>query len=477
MRTYQLLYYNLQHQIFETLVAIDFNTQKITPVLAESWNRINDKTIRFYLRKGVRFHNSEPFTSKAVKFSLDLMKDPQNKFAGRYLLNSIQRIEIIDDYTVDIIMDCRDVLLLRKLASIAFILPPEYYKKVGSKYFTRHPMGTGPFRFFYIDGRSNHLEKIHFVANEDYWQTDTPSFKELVFHFIPYEKQWEALKNNSIDMIITQYCDPETDFTNNKNIKIFKGQTLRNSACILNIDKRGPLSDLRVRKALQHCINRRNIINKAVKGYGTPLYSTAPKGALGHSADTPVYTENIAHAKSLMQRAGYPDGFTLKILACDTVNTVGIVNTLEEQFKQIGVNLDVSFLNREEIMDEIISPKLKGSFKPSKFDMWVLSGWPNIFGTGANFYFLFLNSHGMFNFGIHVGKDSPIDNLYNKAMQSRDKKCFSSNLQDLDHYLISESLVIPLYQVEVIYGMKKDFKYDPGLNDLPHRFYNCTIVE
>ena len=76
LKTYQMQFFNLQHQIFETLVKIDLNTNTVLPLLAEKWERIDSLTVRFYLRHGVRFHNDERFDAAAVKFTFDLMRNP-----------------------------------------------------------------------------------------------------------------------------------------------------------------------------------------------------------------------------------------------------------------------------------------------------------------------------------------------------------------------------------------------------------------
>jgi peptide/nickel transport system substrate-binding protein len=475
LRTYELLYFNLQHQIFETLVATDFNTQTIVPVLAESWQQTSDTTIRFHLRHGVRFHNGEPFTAAAVKFSLELMQDPRNNFAGRFLLESIANAVVVDDYTVDIVLRSIDVLIMRKLAAIGFIFPPTYYRRVGDAYFTRYPMGTGPLRFFYNEIGAQGLTAIHLVANEDYWQHEKPAFKELVYSFMPAEQQWVALQRGDIDLVITQHIDREEQLRGKGSLNIFSRTSLRHSACILNIDKQGPLADLRVRRALQHIVDRPGIIQKALHGHGKPLFVSVPEGTMAAVPNRAVYDADPAMARKLLAEAGHADGLTLRVLAADFRPARDVVGVLQEQCRQVGVTLDVDFLTREKIASEIIAPKLKGSAAPSAYDVWVLTGWPDIFGTGTYFYAMCLRSHGMFNFGIHLNQASPIDELYAQAVSSKNREEFQTHLLALDRHVMDQALIIPLYQVDVIYGMRGTIAYDPGLNDLPHRFWQCVI--
>jgi peptide/nickel transport system substrate-binding protein len=475
LRTLQMLYYTLQHQMFETLVAIDFNTQRIIPVLAERWDRKDALTTRFFLRRGVRFHNGELFTAEAVKFTLELMRDPRNKFGGRFLFESIAAVQVIDDYTVDIILLSPDALLLRKLAAFGFIFPPKYYSRVGDKYFTRYPMGTGPFRFFYNAKNEAGIKEIHFVANEDYWGKAPASLHELVYEFIPREGKSQALKNGAIDLLITQDTSLAKDLRGEPDIKITAQQSLRSAVCLLNTDKAGPLADIRVRRALQHAINRNDIIATALNGYGKPLFTAAPAGSIAFTGGKPMYDENPSAAKELLKQAGHPQGISLKVMAANNNPTIAVVDVLRRQLAANGVILDVHLLTREEIKKEIVEPKLKGEVKPSGYDMWVVNGWPDIFGAAAHFYFVFLHSRGIFNLGINLSGDSPVNARYAEALAATDGNTLADRLRQLDLAVMEQALVIPLCQIELVYAMHKKVHFNPGLNDLPLRFTECSI--
>lgn len=475
LKTYELLYFNLQHQIFETLVAIDFNTDRVMPALAKKWEAIGDKKIRFHLKKTVRFHNGEPFTSEAVKFSIELMKDPRNKFAGRFLLNNITAVEIIDDHTVDIVLRTPDVMTLRILGSIGYIFPPQYYKRVGSDYFTNYPIGTGPFRFYYTTNGKDGFKEIHLVANEDYHDIAAPSLKKLVYVFVPGDRQWEALEQGIVDMVITQHTASVPLTSDHPRIVTRSHKSLRTAAGIFNIDKEGPLQKLEVRQALQFAVNREELREKALKGYGIPMTTTLPKGSLCYDEKEDRYKRDIEKARTLLKNAGYGDGFSLKTMAIDTKHMRDIIAVFEQQFSQINVSLETTFLDRAGILNEITLPKLKGSMAPSSFDMWLLTGWPDILGTGTYFYIMFFHSSGMYNMGIHLGDDSPFDLLYAETVTSDNHTAFCERVRAMDAFLLEQSLLIPLYQTEIIYGMKKGVRYSPGLNDMPHRFKNCFV--
>ena len=474
LRTFQMLYVTLQHQIFETLVAIDFNTQRIVPVLAERWEQKDPYAIRFFLRRGVRFHNGEPFNAEAVRFTLDLMRDPRNKFGGRFLFDSISAVQIVDDYTVDVLLSSPDALLLRKLAAIGFIFPPKYYAKVGDVYFTRHPMGTGPFRFFYNATGKNGLREIHLVANEDYWGTP-PQVHELVYDFIPPDAQAQALRDGIVDLVITQDAALKKAFDSNPNFTVVVHPSLRSSVCLLNIDKQGPLQDIRVRRALQHCLDRENVIASATHGTGKPLFTIAPEGSLAFERGRPMYRNDLTRARELLAQAGFHRGLSLRAMAADNPPTIALAHALKKQFADAGIILNVEFLNRESIKREVVEPKLMGNPRPSSYDLWIINGWPDLFGTSAHFYFLFLHSRGIFNFGINLNKTSIFDTYYAKALAAPSEPTLAERLRALDRLIMREAVALPIYQIELTYGMSRHVRFNPGLNDLPLRFKECSF--
>jgi len=474
LRTFQMLYVTLQHQIFETLVAIDFNTQRIIPVLAERWEQKDPRTIRFYLRRGVRFHNAEQFNAAAVRFTLDLMRDPRNKFGGRFLLDAIAAVTVIDDYTVEIVLSSPDALLLRKLAAVGFIFPPKYYSTVGDAYFTRHPMGTGPFRFFYNKKRPDGIKEIHLTANEDYWGK-RPAADELVYDFIPQTGQLQAVQTGMVDMLITQDLSQKDELSKSPRLSVYTQPSLRSAVCLLNIDKPGPLQDIRVRKALQHAVRRRDLIARSLQGSGKPLFTVAPEGSIAYASSTPLYDENGAKARDLLSSAGYGDGVFLSVMAADNRPTAAVAEALKDQLAEAGIMLAISYLNREAIKKEVVEPKLRGDTRPSTFDVWIINGWPDLFGATAHFYFLFLHSQGIFNFGISLKKKSVFDTYYADALRASDANVLAKRLKRLDRLILQEAVALPLYQVELLYAMDRHINFRPGLNDLPLRFKECVF--
>lgn len=476
MKTYQMQYFNLQHQVFETLVMLDFNTNTVLPLLAEKWERIDPLTVRFYLRHGVRFHNDERFNAATVSFTLDLMRNPRSRFAGRFLLDTIETVTVVDDYTVDIKTRTFDGMLLRKLAAIGFMIPPGYYNRVGESYFSRYPMGTGPLRFFYVDEAPSGYKKIHFIKNEVYWRSLDMNFDELIYHCIVPDKQWNALRDGILDLVVGLPLPPGC-IKNSKNTTLFSELSLRNAALLLNVDNQGPLASLQVRQALQHAVRRQEIIKSGLDGYGIPLFSITPRGSLGYCPQPPRYDESVKKARALLTEAGYGNGVVLRMLAGVHEPSHTVAELLQKQFARAGITLEVTSFSREELMRKVVEPRLKGEPVAQDFDMVLISGWPSLFGTGTHFYSVFLHSGGLFNIGTYRRKDSPIDKLYSAALAADDTNRLCADLKNLDTYLLDQALVVPLYQIKMVYGMRPNIRFNPGMNDMPLRFDQCRIIE
>ncbi len=167
-------------QLYDPLVFQD-DDGTIVPALAESWEVSKDGTeYIFHLRKGVTFHNGEPFTADDViatwKYGMD--KDKGSAWPDRYSI--AKSVEKIDDYTVRVTTDGPKPLLLVTMHDFWSIIPNEYVEKVGIDEFQKKPIGTGPFMFVeWVKG-----DHITYQANPNYWREGQPRVEKVIFRFI-----------------------------------------------------------------------------------------------------------------------------------------------------------------------------------------------------------------------------------------------------------------------------------------------------
>ena len=135
-------------QIFDTLLRRNLKTLQLEGNLAESWRLLNDTTWQFKLRRNVKFHNGEPFDADAVKFSIERMLDPKQAAPGRTSIATIDRVEVVDPLTVNVITKAPFPLLPVRMSpghcGTVGIVPPKYVAQVGDAGFAVKPVGTGP---------------------------------------------------------------------------------------------------------------------------------------------------------------------------------------------------------------------------------------------------------------------------------------------------------------------------------------------
>src|SRR5262249_44978032 len=167
---------NLFYNVYDALVTWDpTDLGKLIPQLAVSWKKVNPTTWQFRLRKNVKFHNGEPFNAESVKFTVERLvtKGVHQVYGG---FATIDRAEIVDPYTVNVITTKPDPLLVKRFAGYGGqMLPAKYVTQVGWQTFATKPVGTGPFKFVEWV-KDDHLT---LAAFDDYWK-GAPKIKKVI---------------------------------------------------------------------------------------------------------------------------------------------------------------------------------------------------------------------------------------------------------------------------------------------------------
>lgn len=320
---------HLLFNLYDGLVALSGDMMEITPALATAWEKVDDLTWNFTLREGVQFHNGEPFTAEAVKYSIERLLDPDAvRFNTDY--RQIGEVEVIDDYTVVIRTLTPDPNFLAKLFSL-HIVPPVYTASISEEEFSANPVGTGPYKFVeWILGQRLVLE-----ANDDYWG-GRPSVDRLVYRPIPEASTRLAeLQAGTVDIIVQLNYDaiPLVEADPNLRAEANTGRrtVFMHMDLFVGIE---PLQDVRVRQAMSYAIDRQLIIDAVLNGYGTPLATIFRPDMAGYTPDFEPYPYDPERARELLAEAGYADGFDVRFMTSD-----GILNKGVEVAEAIGAML------------------------------------------------------------------------------------------------------------------------------------------
>ena len=340
----------------------------VLPKLASSWDVSGDGlTYIFHLKSGARFHDGAVFDAAAAKFSLDRLLAPNSINPQRSRLRAVRSVDVIDASTLRLQLSRRSGGLLQALAfGSAIMVSPQSAENNGLQ-----PIGTGPFRFL----RWRRGDSITLERNPDY-QGSAALLGQVTFKFITDPTAaFAALMAGDIDAF-SNYPAPESfaQFAADRRFQVFTGTTEMETVLGLN-QRRPPLSNVLVRRAISSALDRNAIIDGAMFGYGTPIGSHFPPGNPAYIDLTGMYPHDIARARQLLTQAGYPTGFslTLKLPPPSYARRSGEI--VAAQLAQVGIRVRIENLEWAQWLDQVYTRhdfdmSIVGHAEPLDYDIY-----------------------------------------------------------------------------------------------------------
>ena len=284
------------YNVFETLVKIN-SDGSITPLLAERWEISPDlKSYTFYLRKDAKFQNGVPFNGNIVKFSFERGAAENSVNPNKRLYQKFDRVAVIDDYTVVILnKEINPELLFMLGQGTSIMVEPSSVETNGTK-----PVGTGPFKVdVWNKGSSIVLSKW-----DGYRNAAAIKMKKVTFRFISDPAaQIAAMLAGDVDAFPRFTPRGVPQFKSDPRFQVIVGGSRAKTILALN-NKKKPLDDVRVRRAIMMAIDRKAVIDGAGDGFGAPIGSHYVPGALGYIDTTGINPFNIEKSKALLAEAG-----------------------------------------------------------------------------------------------------------------------------------------------------------------------------
>ncbi|MBI3890307.1 MAG: ABC transporter substrate-binding protein [Candidatus Wallbacteria bacterium] len=438
------------HQMLEGLVQFQPDG-KLEPALAVSWERLDPLRMRFQLRAGVRFHNGEPMDAESVRFSFATYLDPATRFPGYAVIRNIARVDVEGPGTVVVVTHSPDSLLLSRLAGVVRILPRAYYEKVGPQDFAGTPVGTGPFRFSRrVPGKFIALE-----ANRDYWRKGYPLLTGLEFHFLPFDRQLGALLKGEVDLITELPGTRTIDVARNPRTRVLKNSAFWTIYGSMNTTRK-PLSDLRVRQALNYALDRGELIRLEAMGNGRPVASLSMQGEAGHNPELAVYPYDPARARRLLKEAGYPKGFELQLLSV----AARAAQVVAGQFAEIGVRVRVIQTDAAQMIGDV------ARLKPDIF----LTSCPDPLYDASFIEWAACSSESPFS----VVRDPVFDKKLGEVATTLDPTSRDKLARELDAYIHDQALCLFTFQRVRTLGLDRRVQFVPSLSDM-HRFMTTSF--
>lgn len=426
--------------IYDGLVLRDENLE-LKPGLAEKWEVAEDgKKIRFHLRQNVKFHNGEAFNADAVVFTFErLLGEEGSKGPQRSNYTTIEKVEKIDEHTVDFHLNTVDPVLLTKLAGYgAMIVPPGYIREKGDEHFNLNPVGTGPFKFKgYTQG-----ERFELEANPEYF-AGAPRLDGLVYRFIKEDATRLAeLQAGRVDVVhdIAISALPTVEQSSFAKIVAVDGPSIQSVQ--FNV-KNGITNDVRVRRALNMAVDKQAIIDALLAGYGKPIASLQGALSFGYDEALAGYAYDPEGAKKLLEEAGVKPGSKIAInyrSSNSTFNEVALA--LAGFFSEIGIEADLKPYEDAVFLNDIVPQG-----KTDELFQFGWGGWTFDFDNTA---YLVYHSGEKWN---PYGTSDEMDKLLEAERASPNQDERLKILRDVARMAHEEAYHIPLYNEQTLFAV------------------------
>ena len=319
---------------------------------------VNGKQIwTFQLRKGIMVHpfpgypDGYELTSEDIVFSYDKVCNPKlSAFSGTYPKGMI--VKAIDKYTVDISLDVplSPLLFLPKVADLegGFIVPKKAYEKIGTEAFGTHGVGTGPFMFERYEPGIQTVVKRH----EKYFR-GAPILERVYVKYMKEPSSRElGVKTGEIDVAELSREQDAVNRVEKYGVPVMTWTPGSAGSLHFNTSVK-PMDSLKVRKALSYALDRKDNLLYYGK-VADPIYSLVPTIMPGGLSEEDVkgiegvdyvLKRDLAKAKALLKEAGYPDGFSLKVVTSPHRNYQPNYEIAQSQLAKIGVKLDIKMVD------------------------------------------------------------------------------------------------------------------------------------
>ncbi|CCO23883.1 ABC transporter substrate-binding protein [Maridesulfovibrio hydrothermalis] len=464
------------HMVFDPLVrwAKDGSFE---PRLAESWERIDDKTLRFHLRKGVTFHSGNPFTAKDVVWTIERLK---TSIDYKGLFEPFATPKVVDENTVDIITKEPYGLLLN-MATYIFPMDSKFYTgkdekgldkaaivKTDYSFANANESGTGKYM---VKEREQGVRTV-FKAFPAYWDKSGNVDTIILTPIKNDATRVAALLSGDVDFIMPV---PPQDLKRIKSTEGLQLVTMSGSRIItfqLNQTRLKAFQNPKVRQAIVYATDNTGIVSQVMKGFATVACQQGPEGFAGYNAELkPRY--DLAKAKQLMKEAGYEKGFECTMIAPNNryVNDEKIAEAFVSMLGKIGIKVSLKTMPKAQYWDQ---------FDLKAADIQMI-GWHPDTEDSANyteFLLMCINKetgYGQYNSGTYCNPE--VDALIIQSQTETDLAKRNAMLQKVEKLLYDDAAFVPLHWQNLSWASKNNMNTETIVNVQNFPYFGDLVIK
>ncbi len=433
--------------IFDRMVVQDAD-QSFHGQLASSWESAADgMSWTFKLRRGVKFHDGEPFNAKTIEWWIPKFKGTESAF----MTEAIDKVVIVDDYTVKFLMKTPDPsLLLNMTTSFMGIPSPKAYDALGDKFGVTAAVGSGPFKLESF----NVGQQTKLVRNDDYrWASalsknqGPAKIKNLILREIAEDSTaFLELKTGGVDMLLSVPADflPRLAAEKSMKVVVLPGTELFYMPINTSV---APFTDIKVREAVALAVNQKEIMASLFGGLGA-VANNFLVSSLQESKINPKFniSYNPDRARKLLDEAGWTMGangirakggapLTVQLWTQNATQFKRVTEVVQAQLKAIGVNAEMTVQDPASI-NTLYKKKTDHQLAVRSYDY-----------TNADILDWFFSATRLGYPNVSMWNDPKAEELNLKAMKgSRTWEERVANFKAYHEYVMSQFVFAPIYQ-------------------------------
>jgi len=474
----------LGHNVLQSLFEFALDRNEMVPCLAVSREWIDETTLEIKLRQGVSFTNGEPFNAHAVKFNFDYQRQHNPGRGVQVYMKNLKEIEAIDPFTVRMFLDQPDALFLQKLLagpiSGWLIGAPKYMERVGWDEFLKRPIGTGPYMGEGVvkDYRKVAEGEIYatLVANPDYWKKGHPKIRKIIFvHYSPKEAL-RAVIEGRVDLVTSLIPKDTLKVAKSPYSKVVKGRqdvTFTGGGLNLRSLHTLPLRDLRVRKALNYAVNKKELFRYAFKANAVEMRGVLTEKSGVDLSDTEPYEWNVPKARELLKEAGYGEGFKMKL--CYLEEDYLTAYLLRRFYSLLKIEVEITPVDWEWMVRHGAYPNTREGYSWEDEDWWIyICSQPS---NGTEVMGLIFKSDFHSGAPFQFAPDwliAPLNMMYDELLRTKDRDKRFQIYKRANEYIADQALWVFTMAPLSLYGVNEEMEFIPQVSQYLYLDYSSV---